>query len=393
MKRPFLLILVAAWFPCALLPGQAATTADWSALIDPILKADLEGAGNTDAQVAWKALVEQAGPKDTVALLSRIDSTKPLASNWIRSAVETLASSDVEKLPLEELKSFVLDSEGDPKARDLAFQLLRRGSEKEAASLVPGFLQDSSLPLRRLAVAHRMNQAEALREQQPDQAKASFQEALDGARDVDQIKAATKALRDLGEGVDLPRQMGFLTHWHVIGPFDNEGRKGHQTAYGPETNLDLAAEHQGKNGTVKWQPLASADEFGMLDFNKPYGLIKETIGYAQTSYESAEERDVEIRLGCKNAWKVWLNGELLFERDEYHRGINIDQYAMPCRLKKGTNIILVKCAQNEQQERWTVEWQFQLRVCDQNGTAVLATDRPPTPKPEDAAPNDERRRR
>jgi hypothetical protein len=52
---------------------------------------------------------------------------------------------------------------------------------------------------------------------------------------------------------------------------------------------------------------------------------------------------------------------------------------MPVKLKKGANQILVKCCQNEQTETWTVEWEFQLRVCDATGTAILATDRKPTP--------------
>jgi hypothetical protein len=40
-------------------------------------------------------------------------------------------------------------------------------------------------------------------------------------------------------------------------------------------------------------------------------------------------------------------------------------------LKKGKNTLLVKCCQNEQTEQWTVEWRFQLRICDATGTAIL----------------------
>jgi hypothetical protein len=53
----------------------------------------------------------------------------------------------------------------------------------------------------------------------------------------------------------------------------------------------------------------------------------------------------------------------------------IDQYIVNASLKKGTNRILLKIAQNEQEEEWAQRWQFQLRVCDTNGTAVLANDR------------------
>ena len=50
--------------------------------------------------------------------------------------------------------------------------------------------------------------------------------------------------------------------------------------------------------------------------------------------------------------------------------MRIDQYKLPVQLKKGANIILIKACQNEQKEEWTVEWQFQLRVCDATGTAI-----------------------
>ncbi len=101
---------------------------------------------------------------------------------------------------------------------------------------------------------------------------------------------------------------------------------------------------------------------------------------AHTEYQAAEARDVELRLGCKNAWKIWHNGKLIFGRDEYHRGARIDQYQLKLRLATGRNTFLVKLCQNEQMEDWTKEWQFQLRVCDATGTAVLAKNRPPTPK-------------
>ena len=114
----------------------------------------------------------------------------------------------------------------------------------------------------------------------------------------------------------------------------------------------------------------------MVDFNEPYGALKEVTGYARTTFISSSDRPAELRLGCKNAWKIWLNGELVFGRDEYHRGMRIDQYKLPIQLNKGTNIILVKACQNEQKEEWTVQWQFQLRVCDSTGTAIHSYSKP-----------------
>ena len=57
-----------------------------------------------------------------------------------------------------------------------------------------------------------------------------------------------------------------------------------------------------------------------------------------------------------------------------------DQYLIEAKLKKGKNAILVKLCQNEQEQSWTKQWQFQLRVTDDSGTALLAANRLPTPQ-------------
>ena len=44
-------------------------------------------------------------------------------------------------------------------------------------------------------------------------------------------------------------------------------------------------------------------------------------------------------------------------------------------LRKGKNVILLKVCQNEQTDAWAQNWQFQLRICDPVGTAILAADR------------------
>lgn len=249
-----------------------------------------------------------------------------------------------------------------------------------AAKLVPGMLNDPSTALRRGAVAGLLEEAGTLVEADKAlSASVLYQQALGAARDVDQIDTAAKALGEMGQSVDLPRHFGFLMRWSVVGPFDNKEREGFDRSYPPEEGVDLQAEYDGLNGKVRWSDLVTADTYGMVDVNKAYGELKEVTAYAYTEYESPTDRPAELRLGCKNAWKIWLNGELVFGRDEYHRGMRIDQYKLPVSLKKGKNRILVKLCQNEQQEEWTVQWQFQLRVCDATGTALLAANRLPTP--------------
>lgn len=340
-----------------------------------------EGEGNEAASEAWKQVVK-TGPEALVPILQASGKGNVVADNWLRLAANTITDEAVsakKALPLTELEAFLKDTVHAAQARLLAFDLIQQADAAKADAIEPTLLNDPSQELRRGAVQRLISAGNALVEKKDEAgAKETFQKALDAARDEDQVKALAEALDKLGVKVDLPKHFGFLMQWQVIGPFDNTKREGFATVFPPEKEIKLDASYEGKpedDGkprTVKWQPYETKHEYGKLDFNKPLGMLKQTTAYAYTTFDAGEARDAEIRLGCKNGWKVWLNGELLFSRDEYHRGAQMDQYKLKCRLKKGPNAILVKCCQNEQTESWTVEWEFQLRVCDATGTAIAA---------------------
>ena len=332
-----------------------------------------EGQGNLAAGQAMQRLAKSRAVK-LPALLSAMDGANPFAANYIRGAVDVIVGNTLAKggqLPMVELGEFLLKKSHDTKPRALAFDLIRRVDADAAEQLVPGFLGDPSVDLRREAVTRLIGQAMGLvKSDNKPAAVLLYRQALDAARDLDQIQSISGELRELGRKVNLTRHFGFLVNWQMAGLFHNKDRAGFAEVFGPEENSNLSASYNGMDGKVKWQPYSTDDEYGMVDFNKPYGDLKEVTGYAQTEFFSGSDRPAELRLGCKNAWKVWLNGELVFGRDEYHRGMRIDQYKLPVQLKKGSNTILVKACQNEQVEDWTVQWQFQLRVCDATGTAI-----------------------
>ena len=330
-----------------------------------------EGKGNEAASAAWREVVK-AGPTALPALLAAAGRGSAVADNWVRLAGDGIVENALREkaaLPLAEVEAFLRDTAHAAAGRRLAFDLLQQADAARASALVPSLIADPVQELRRGAVQRVMDAAKA---KSGDTAKVAYEEALAAVRDEDQTKEIAEELKKLGVVVDLPKHFGFLMHWNIIGPFDNTERNGFGTAFPPEQGIALGAAYDGKGKQVKWQPFESADEYGKLDFNKPLGMLKEATAYAATTFEAVTERDAELRFGGKNAWKVWLNGELLFARDEYHRGQQMDQYTLKCRLKKGANMVLVKCCQNEQKEEWTVEWEFQLRVCDSTGTAILA---------------------
>ncbi|HPA17622.1 MAG TPA: hypothetical protein PLU30_07725 [Verrucomicrobiae bacterium] len=340
-----------------------------------------EGKGNAEAARGWQELA-RADAAVLPELFRAMDGANELAANWLRSAVETIVDRSLAsggQLPLDALHDILRDTGRNPRARRFAYELIARVQPGIANGIIPRMTDDPSLELRYDAVQRLIEEGGRLAaEAKADEATRVYRRALDSAREIKQIQQIKGAMDKLGVTVDLPRHFGFLMQWRLIGPFDNTGRKGFDMVLPPEQAIDLAAEYPGKTGPVRWAPFTSEHEYGLINFNLPYGPLKEVTGYAYAEFQSDAARPAELRLGCKNAWKLWANGRLLFSRDEYHRGMEIDQYRFPVELKAGKNSILIKVCQSEQTETWTKEWEFQLRVCDARGTAILSADRPPS---------------
>lgn len=355
--------------------GGAASSDSLTAALKDIQAVGPEGHGNAEAAAAWKQL-SAASAASLPAILAAMDGANDLALNWLRAAVDSIAARELaarKTLPVPALENFIGDTKHHPRARRLAYELIARSDPAVAASLMIGMLNDPSNELRRDAVQRVADEAGKLRAAgRTNEAVPKLQIALKSARDVDQVEGLARQLQALGHPVELPKVFGWLAQWKVIGPFDNTSREGFDQRFPPEENLDFNVEYAGKSGKVRWQEFKAEGDYGLVDLNKPCGMLKEVTGYACAEFQSDQARPVELRLGCKNGWKIWLNGKFLFGRDEYHRGAEIDQYRLKADLKPGKNVILVKLCQNEQKEDWTKEWEFQLRVTDALGTPIVS---------------------
>jgi len=346
-----------------------------------------EGAGNPKASEAWKQL-SQADAADLPAILAGLDDANPLAANWLRASVDSIAERELRKgakLPAADLEKFTLDTSHAPRARRLAFEWLCRADKTAADRLIPKMLNDPSIEFRRDAVARLLTEAETLAtDKKKDAAAEVYRRALGGARDLDQVQEIVKKLETFGQTVDVPAHFGYLMEWKLIGPFDNTEEKGFDVVNPPESELKFTAEYPGKSGPVKWIDHVTEDDYGKVDLNKALLKANGVTAYATTEFTAAEALPIELRLATVCANKIWLNGELISANKVYHAGEKIDQYIARGKLKKGKNVILVKILQNEQKEEWAQDWDFKLRVCDATGTAVLSKDRPAS-KPKAAA--------
>ena len=336
--------------------------------------------GAVDSAAARKAVQQLAagGSESLLPLLNGFHDASPLAVNWLRNAFEQIVDAETKaghKLPQKELEAFVTDQQQSPFARRLVYETLKRSDASVEDRLIPDMLLDASSEFRRDAVARLIKEAGGVE----DAAKSTplYRKAFTGAVHEDQVKTIAEALRNNKEEVDIQRHFGFLSQWSIVGPFDNKEGKGFATAFGPELDLnvgkdsDLQAEYDGQLAKVKWQPIATTDDYGVVDIAKQIENYKGSLMYAMTTWTSDKDQQVEFRLGTPNSWKLWVNGKLVFEREEYHRSSQLDQYRVPVTLKAGKNMVMFKICQNEQTQDWAQRYQFQIRVCNSTGSAVL----------------------
>ncbi|MFV0446218.1 MAG: hypothetical protein ACK5Q5_21815 [Planctomycetaceae bacterium] len=365
------------WIWCGVLLAlwPDSLRADVSSAIQAIQSVGHNGEGHAAAQQAVREL-GQADASSLTTILIALDESNPLAANWLRGAFESVAARAQQSaagLPVAELRTFYQNRKHDPRARRLAYEWIIRAKPELTEELIAAAVDDPSAEMRRDAVDRLLNQARlAEAEGQQAEAISTLQQALSAAGEPSQVDPIAKELEKLGVKVDRVDHYGMLTEWHVIGPFDNREMKGFPVEYPPEQTVDLKAVYDGQKGEVRWTKYVTEADDGKFDLAKLTEPHKGAIDYVTAEFQSDRAQPVEFRLATPNAWKLWLNGELLFAREEYHRGMRFDQYRIPGALKAGTNRILIKVCQNEQDQSWAQDWCFQFRVCDPYGRALHA---------------------
>ncbi len=328
---------------------------------------------NDDAAVAnaSRAARELSKRSDlkTIEVLQAMRGSSLIGKNWLSG----IANATQRKNPATkvELESFLKDTTQDPEARYTVFRWLTEGDADSRNRWLDSMLNDPSPELRYEAVAKALEPKELPEDQ--------LKTLLDVARQPEQVVDLIARLDKLGVKVNQSQHFGFLSTWKFIGPFDNTGSKSYDKAYPVETDWvssKLADTYQGRPGEVKWIAETSEDPDGAIDLAKLYNNEKGCIVYGVTEIEVPSNVKCELRVGCINAQKVWVNGELVIGNEVYHTGMQVDQYVAPIELKAGTNRILIKVCQNEQKDAWAQRYLFQARICDSTGKAIAYKVKP-----------------
>ncbi len=362
------ILSIAAFSSCFV--GVCTQTANAQSSQEAIKLLQTMTAGDASTLAATIAIKQLGNAKDVTLIqtLSAMKGSTPLGRNWLSGLANSLYRKSGSTQSAE-LSKFLADQSQDGEARYMVFQWLTVKNPELRKEMLVKMNQDSSPELRFLAIDEAVKEKLEVKQLTP---------LLDAARHPSQVIYIIDKLKQLGETIDQSKQLGFITEWQMIGPFDHVGIANFDKAFPVETdwaNGKLQDEYQGKKETVKWKVETTKAPDGMVDLATLFEKEKGCIIYAVNEFESDKEQDAEVRLGCINGNKIWVNGKLVMSNEVYHTGTQIDQYAEPIRLKAGKNQILLKICQNEQKEQWAQDYQFQLRICDSTGKAILTKGR------------------
>lgn len=157
-----------------------------------------------------------------------------------------------------------------------------------------------------------------------------------------QLARVERARGNLDRAREELGRLGFLREWQVVGPFDDEGKRGYDAVYPPEQAVDLDAGYSGKARRVAWRALPpEASAWGLVDLGAALRPAREVAAYALAAVSSPREQRVQLWVGGSGAVKVWVNGAPILADAAYHP-VRPDQLGAWVTLRRGPNRILVK---------------------------------------------------
>lgn len=163
---------------------------------------------------------------------------------------------------------------------------------------------------------------------------------------------------------EMSGQIGAVTEWMVIGPFENVSGSGHDKQYPPERAFALNDSYPGKNDVpTQWFAPGAMPYNNWLNFNN-YFDDADAVYYANTFVFVPEPQRVEFRFGTGGLMKAFVDNTQILNITE-ERQTGIDMFTMRLQLTAGWHRVLVKCGMAEYERA-----NFVLRITDSTGAPV-----------------------
>ncbi|MGV3619832.1 MAG: DUF3857 domain-containing protein [Archangium sp.] len=156
--------------------------------------------------------------------------------------------------------------------------------------------------------------------------------------DVERARGRTQKAQE------LINELGFVQDFHVVGSFDNEGKGGCDTDFGPESATDLKAMYAAKSREVGWRKPHAKTIDGYVDLSLALKPSTEAVAYALTWVQSDADTKAVLSLGASGGSRLFVNGQKVLSSDRYNTP-RFDQQRVQVNLRKGLNRVLVKVCQ------------------------------------------------
>lgn len=190
---------------------------------------------------------------------------------------------------------------------------------------------------------------------------------------------------DRASAAALNHELGYVQTFAILGPFDNEGRRGHAAVYPPEQEDRAATAEQtyeGRNARLplhlRTVPADSLARDGSLHLESWMSPDTQGTAYAVCYVKSAQPQRVAVRVGGSGALKVWVNrGTPVIDSDAYHPR-TFEQAVGSAQLAAGWNRILIKLSAADR------PWTIALRLTAPDGSPLsgpplVTSATPPSP--------------
>ncbi|MFH1741287.1 MAG: tetratricopeptide repeat protein, partial [bacterium] len=167
------------------------------------------------------------------------------------------------------------------------------------------------------------------------------------------------------EGVEKEESgewQSLIEEWRIAGPYPCDSEKAMDDVLPPESDSP--------SGPVVWNNVDTKIMRGVIRFDKAFDLEKAhtagKTGYALTTIQSPDERDVVFSLGSDDWAKVWVNGGVVYSPRK-RRPAFLDRDSFSAKLKQGENTVLVKVGNQRE------DWRFCLRISEGNdGLSIVS---------------------
>lgn len=144
----------------------------------------------------------------------------------------------------------------------------------------------------------------------------------------------SRRIGGLGTGIEWI----YIDSWYILGPFPNPNRRNVDTAYPPESVIDLDATYTGDKGaSLRWK---------FLQANAPYVVPEDpqqyVIYYAYSEIWCDLDMDLWVMIGSDDSSRIWLNDQQIWKSGYRLKPWKLDEGLRKVSFRRGINRILYR---------------------------------------------------